>query len=399
MAGKIDNNTSFASRAAHLGRPPVTERTTVNHPVHRASTILFPSVAEFDRAYGGMRYEDDNYIYGRLGTPSGNALREAWADLENGHGAVLTSCGVSAITTALWGFLEHGAHLLMTDSVYGPVRTFCDVELRRFGVEVTYYDPTIGAGIASLLRPATRVIYLESPGSLTLEVQDVPAITAVARARGIVTMADNTWATPYFFRPLEHGVNVSIQAATKYVGGHSDSMLGIITTDRAHYDAVRRAAVNLGQFAAADEIALNLRGLRTLALRLDRHYQTGLRLAGHLHGQPGVRRVIHPALPHDSGHAVWRRDFDGAPGLFAIILEPRSREALGALVDGLRYFGLGVSWGGYESLVMPANPRSIRTATAWDEAGQLLRIHAGLEEPQDLMDDLDAGLERYNRMP
>ena len=400
MPNKKNNTPHFTTRATTLGRPPTTTRTPVNHPVHRASTILFPSLAEFDRAYGN-RYDDDNYIYGRLGTPLSNALREAWADLENGHGAVLTSCGASASAVALWAFLERGAHLLVPDSVYGPVRAFCDDELRRFGVETAYYDPTVGAGIASLLREETRVIYLESPGSLTLEVQDVPAIAAVARERGIVTMADNTWATPYFFRPLEHGVNVSIQAATKYVGGHSDSMLGIITTDREHYDAVRRVAVNLGQFAAADEIALTLRGLRTLALRLDRHYQTGLRLAEHLRGRPGVRRVIHPALPDDAGHALWRRDFSGAPGLFTILLEARSRQALGAMVDGLRYFGLGASWGGFESLVMPANPRStsIRTATAWDEEGNLLRIHAGLEEPQDLMDDLDAGLARYNRTP
>ena len=398
MPNKKNKNEHFTTRATHRGRPPVTERTPVNHPVQRASTVLFPCLAEFDRAYGN-RYDDDNYIYGRLGTPASGALREAWAELENGYGAVLTSCGVSAITTALWSFLEEGAHVLIPDPVYGPVRSFCDAELCRFGIATTYYDPTIGAGIGALLRPETRVVYLESPGSLTLEVQDVPAITAVARERGIVTMADNTWATPYFFRPLEHGVNVSIQAATKYVGGHSDSMLGIITTDREHYDVVRRVAVNLGQFAAADEIALSLRGLRTLALRLDRHYRTGLALAEHLHGRPGVRRVIHPALPDDAGHALWRRDFNGASGLFTILLEARSRQALGAMVDGLRYFGLGASWGGYESLVMPANPHSIRTATAWDEEGHLLRVHAGLEEPQDLMDDLDKGLARYNATP
>ena len=390
-----NKNDSFASRLVHLGRPEVDRRVSVNYPVHRASTILFPTLAEFDRAYG-VRYDDSNYIYGRLGTLSGEGLREVWGALEGAHGVVLTSCGASAIATALWGHLSRGAHLLMADSVYGPVRTFCDDELQRFGVETTFYDPLIGDGIADLIRDETRVIYMESPGSLTLEVQDVAAIVAVARAHKIVTMMDNTWATPYFFRPLAHGVCVSIQAATKYVCGHSDGLLGIIATDHAHYDAVRKCAVNTGQFAAADEIALALRGLRTLAVRLDRHYQTGLRLAEFLRDQPGVRRVIHPALPHDPGHEIWRRDFSGACGLFSIILEPRSRAALSAMVDGLRYFGLGASWGGYESLVMPGNPRAIRTATAWDEDGHLLRVHAGLEDAQDLMDDLAAGLARFN---
>jgi len=379
--------------AAHLGSPGAEPWTMVNHPVYRGSTVLFPNLESFYRAYG-QRYEENEYIYGRLGTPASRALQDAFCAMENGRGSVLTSCGLGAITTALAAFVESGRHILVSDAVYGPLRTFCDEELARLGVATTYYDPCIGGRIEGLLRPETKIIYLESPGSLTLEVQDIPAITKVARRRGVLTMADNTWATPVFFKPLNHGVDISIQAATKYIVGHSDSMLGIITANERCHAAIRRTAVNLGQYAAPDDVYLALRGLRTLPLRLARHQHNGLRLAEWLAARPEVRRVIHPGTARHPGHAIWKRDFSGASGLFSIIIEPCTAQALAAMIDGLRYFGLGASWGGYESLIMPVNPRTTRTAAEWREEGQLLRLHAGLENVDDLIGDLEAGFAR-----
>lgn len=376
------------------GRDPEANFGVVNPPVYHASTILFPTLDALEASQ--HRREPGKVYYGRSGTPTTFALEDAVAALEGAHRALAVGSGVAAITAAIFAFVRAGDHVLMVDSVYGPTRRFCDTVLARFGVTTTYYDPTIGAGIANLIQPTTRVIFLESPGSLTFEVQDVPAITAVAKQAGVATIMDNTWATPVYFKPLAHGVDVSIQSGTKYVGGHSDLMMGLIATTEAAYARVRQSVNDLGHHAAPDDCYLALRGLRTLAVRLQRHQQTGITLAEWLQRQPEVTRVHHPALPADPGHALWRRDFSGACGLFAFQLGATSRRGLAAMLDHMKLFGMGYSWGGYESLLLPVDPRPIRTATPWHAAGPLLRVHAGLEDPADLIAELERGFERLN---
>ncbi len=377
------------------GRDPERFHGAVNPPVYHASTILFPTVAARAEA------EDqpfDHYNYGRIGTPTSEALERAMAELEGGYRAVSVSSGLAAITVSLLALLKAGDLLLMVDTVYGPTRRFCDNVLARFGVETTYYDPLVGAGIADLMRDNTRAVFLESPGSLTFEVQDVPAIAAVARGRGIATLMDNTWATPLFFQPIAHGVDVSIQAATKYVVGHADAMLGVMTCrDAATFRTVKRCAVQLGQCAGPDDIYLGLRGLRTLAPRLRQHQENGLKVARWLQERPEVARVLHPALPDDPGHPLWQRDFTGACGLFGVVLTAGwSEAAVAAMVDGLRLFGIGASWGGFESLILPMRPDRVRTAITWAAPGPSLRLHVGLEDPDDLIADLTAGFDRLN---
>jgi cystathionine beta-lyase len=374
------------------GRDPESHFGVVNPPIYRASTILYPTVAalEAPRQVRGV-------YYGRGGTPTTFALEDAIAALDGAHGAVITGSGKTAIAQALLAFLRAGDHLLMVDSAYAPTRQFCDRVLSRFGVETTYYDPLIGAGIEQVIRPNTRVIFLESPGSLTFEVQDVPAITGVARGRGVLTMLDNTWATPLYFKAFNHGIDVSIQAATKYTGGHSDLMMGIVTCTEMLYEPLRKGMYDLGSYVSPDDCYQALRGLRTLSVRLERHQANALRLATWLRGRPEVARVLYPALPDDPGHALWRRDFLGASGLFGVILRPCSKAAVAAMVEGLELFGMGYSWGGYESLIIPTQPERYRTATTWQAEGPCLRIHAGLEDPDDLIADLAAGFERLNR--
>jgi cystathionine beta-lyase len=282
----------------------------------------------------------------------------------------------------------------MTDSVYQPVRTFCDRFLKRFGVETTYYDPLAGAGIAALIRPNTRVVYLESPGSLTFEVQDVPAIAEAAHAAGALVIFDNTWATPLCCKPLRLGADVVVHAATKYLVGHSDAMLGVVVASAALWRKIKLNGHGMGFAAAPDDCYLALRGLRTLSVRLRRHEASALALARWLALRPEVERLLHPALPGDPGHALWKRDFTGACGLFGVVLKPCPEPALAAMLDGLKLFGMGFSWGGYESLILPAKPAQLRTATQWEAAGPTLRIHAGLEDPQDLIADLEAGFAR-----
>jgi cystathionine beta-lyase len=373
------------------GRDPESHFGVVNPPVYRASTILYPTVAalEAPRQVRGV-------YYGRGGTPTTFALEDAIAALDGAHGAVITGSGKTAIAQALLAFLKTGDHLLMVDSAYAPTRQFCDRVLSRFGVETTYYDPLIGAGIEQLIRPNTRVIFLESPGSLTFEVQDVPAIAGVARGRNVLAMLDNTWATPLYFKAFSHGIDVSLQAATKYVGGHSDLMMGIVTCTEALYEPLRRGMYDLGSYVSPDDCYQALRGLRTLSVRLERHQANALRLATWLRGRPEVARVLYPALPDDPGHTLWRRDFLGACGLFGVILRPCSKAAVAAMVEGLELFGMGYSWGGYESLIIPTHPERYRTATTWQAEGPCLRIHAGLEDPDDLIADLAAGFARLN---
>jgi cystathionine beta-lyase len=284
----------------------------------------------------------------------------------------------------------------MVDTVYGPVRRFCDALLARFGVETTYYPPGIGDGIAALIRRNTRIVYLESPGSLTFEIQDVPAISAAAHAAGAMVVMDNTWATPLFFKPFDRGVDVSVHAATKYIGGHSDLMLGLVVTKQAHFTTLKGTAHGLGFAAAPDDCYLALRGLRTLSVRLRRHQETGLALARWLQTRPEVSTVLHPALPGTPGHEIWKRDFTGASGLFGVVLQPFSKAAVAAMVDGMELFPMGFSWGGYESLILPVHPEASRSATRWNAPGPVLRIHAGLEDPEDLIADLARGFERLN---
>jgi cysteine-S-conjugate beta-lyase len=375
------------------GRDPEHNHGAVNPPVYRASTILYPSVEAFEapRQLRGV-------YYGRGGVPTTFALEDAIARLEGAAGTVVTGSGKTAIAQALLSFLQAGDHLLMVDTAYAPTRQLCDRVLSRFGVEVTFYDPLIGADIERLLRPNTRVVFMESPGSLTFEIQDVPAIAAVARARDVLSMLDNTWATPLYFKALGHGVDVSIHAATKYICGHSDTMMGVASTGAALHQKLRHGMQDLGAFISPDDCYQGLKGLRTLAVRLERHQATALQLADWLQARPEVERVLHPALPDDPGHEIWRRDFLGASGLFGVLLKPCPKEAWCALVEGLELFGLGASWGGYESLIMPNRPERYRTATTWDPSFPSIRIHAGLEDPDDLIADLDAGFARLNRV-
>ena len=382
------------TKAVHAGRHPERFEGAVNPPVFHASTILASTLEEWDRKRADRARDVPGTYYGRLGTPTTHALEEALAALEGGHRTVLVPSGLAACTTALLAFVEQGAHVLIPDSVYAPTRNFAIRFLKRFGVETTFYDPLVGADIAALVRDATRVIFLESPGSLTFEIQDVPAICAVARRRGIVTMMDNTWATPLYCKPLALGVDVSIQAATKYVVGHSDAMLGTITVNESAWPRLRSAHGELGLSVGPDDAYLAQRGLRTMAVRLARHSATGVRLAEWIARQPEVDRVLHPALPGDPGHALWKRDFTGASGLFGIVLKPVGGKAFAALVDGLELFGLGASWGGFESLIMPTHPEEVRSATRWTPPGPCFRIHAGLEHPDDLIADLAAGFAR-----
>ncbi|WP_029006757.1 cystathionine beta-lyase [Azospirillum halopraeferens] len=376
---------------AHAGRDPHGNFGIVNPPVYHASTVLFPTLEALEAS---DRAPFDGVNYGRIGTPTSAAFETAVAEVEGGYRAVTAASGLAAIATALSAFTKAGDHILISDSAYGPTRRFCNEVMARYGVETQYYDPRIGAGIATLIRPETTVVYLESPGSLTFEVQDVPAIAAAAKAAGATVLMDNTWATPLYFKPFEYGVDVSIHAATKYLVGHADAMLGLLVCNEASFLPVKRTAVRFGTCAGPDDLYLGLRGLRTLSVRLKRHHETGLALAQWLAGRPEVRRVIHPARPDHPDHALWRRDFSGASGLFAALLRPVPKSALAAMLDGMELFGLGYSWGGFESLLLPVHPAASRTATAWAESGPLLRVHAGLEDPDDLIRDLERGFAR-----
>ncbi|MGF1501308.1 MAG: cystathionine beta-lyase [Paracoccaceae bacterium] len=367
-------------------------------PVHHASTILFENLAAL-RARGAMR-SGDGLSYAVHGTPTTYALEQAIAGLEGGYRTRLGSSGVQALSGPLLSYLSAGDHVLLPDAVYGNTRQIAERMLARMGVETTFYDPLIGGGIRALIRPTTRVVFCESPGSGTFEVQDVPAIAEEAHRAGALVMLDNTWASPLYFRAFEHGVDVSIQAVTKYLSGHSDLVMGAVTTTEAAYPALQKGWRDLGLSATPDDAYLALRGLRTLHLRLPRHWANGLRLGEWLMGRAEVAEVLHPAMPHDPGHAVWARDFRGAGGLFAFVLdEGLSSEAhLAALIDRLELFGLGFSWGGHESLILPVEPE--RTATAWPRPGRargaLVRLFAGLEDPDDLIADLAAGFARLH---
>jgi cystathionine beta-lyase len=384
------------TKLAHGGRRKAWRDRLVNPPVHRASTILFDSVAEMRAAAPAF----GEYYYGLHGTPTQWALSEALTELEPGAaGTMLYSSGLAAVTAALLTMLKAGDELLMTDSAYGPTRRFCDGFLKRYGIATRYYDPLVGAGIAGLIGERTRAIVLESPGSLTMEVQDVPAICAAAKARWVATLLDNTWATPLFFPAISMGIDLSILAGTKYVGGHSDVMLGSVTANPDWYPRLERTSWDLGQSVSPDDAWLCSRGLRTMAVRLRQHESSALRIARWLGEQPQVAAVLHPALAGCPGHETWARDFKGASGLFSFVLKGGGDDERTRFIEKLELFGLGYSWGGFESLVVPADPDRIRTATRWQADGPLVRLQIGLEDVEDLIEDLAAALAGYGAEP
>lgn len=378
------------------GRHPEQFHGAVNPPVYRFSTVEIPTVEELLNITNQNKY--DKLFYGRLGSPTTRALEEAIAAIEGASHCVATPSGLSAITISLSAFLETGDHLLMTRDAYHAVREFCQVVLRRQGIKTTFYDPSIGSDILGLIQNNTRVVFCESPGSNTFVMQDIPAIVTAAHSRNCIVMADNTWATPLFFKPLSKGVDISILAGTKYIVGHSDAMLGTIAVgSRSHYLRIKDTAAQFGFCLGSEEAYLGLRGLRTLSVRLRQHMETGLQLATWLSNRPEVSRVIHPAMPHDPGYELWKRDFTGACGLFGIELEPCSLAGLKAMLDGLDYFAMGYSWGGFESLVLPMRGGVVTRKTEFKTGPAALRIHAGLEDIADLISDLEKGFKRLHQ--
>jgi len=373
------------------GRDTKAQQGFVNPAVVHGSTVLYPTADDLHAHRG-------EFQYGRHGTPTTKALQEVMMALEGPQcaGVGLAPSGLSAITTTLLAVLKAGDHLLVCDNAYRPSRNFCNGLLARYGVEVTYFDPLIGAGIAELFKPNTKAVLIEAPGSQTFEMPDIPAIAAVAHARGALVIDDNTWATPLYHRSLDQGVDISMQAATKYIGGHSDIMFGTISANAKTWPIIAEAIRLLGVCAGPDDVFLALRGLRTLAVRLAQHHRSGLEIARWLATRGEIIRVLHPALESDPGHAIWKRDFTGASGLFSIVLKPAPQKAVDALLDTVKLFGMGYSWGGFESLVIPFDCASYRTASKWAPGGPTLRLHIGLENVEDLKADLERGFEAFN---
>jgi len=368
------------------GRDTKAQKGFVNPPVVHGSTVLYPTA-------GDLHAHRAEYQYGRHGTPTTKALQEALMALEGPQcaGVGIAPSGLSAVTTTLLAVLKSGDHLLVCDNVYRPSRNFCNGLLARYGVEITYFDPLVGAGIAELFRSNTKAVLVEAPGSQSFEMPDIPAIASIAHARGAIVIDDNTWATPLFHRSLDQGVDISIQAATKYIGGHSDIMFGTISANAKTWPTVAESIRLLGVCAGPDDVFLAIRGLRTLSVRLAQHHRSGLEMARWLAARPEVTRVLHPALEDDPGHAIWKRDFTGASGLFSVVLRPSPQESVDAMLNTLTLFGMGYSWGGFESLVIPFDCASYRTATKWSPGGPTLRFHIGLENVGDLKADLARG--------
>jgi len=380
--GPIKSNT----RLVTSGRDPQAYHGFVNPPVYHASTLLYPTAE--DQVAHRARYN-----YGRRGTPTSEALENALREIEGDTcaGVALLPSGLAAICAALLATARAGDHVLIPDSVYRPTRNFCNGVFKRFGVETTYYDPLIGADIARLFKPNTRVVFVEAPGSQSFEMQDIPAIAKTAHERNAVVLMDNTWATPLYFRAFEKGVDLSIQAGTKYIGGHSDIMFGCVSANAATLPALKDTVYSMGLCVGPDDMYLALRGLRTLGVRLDRHFESGLRVARWLEQRPEVLRVMHPALESDPGHKIWKRDFTGACGLFSVVFKPTSEQSVHAFLNELALFGLGYSWGGFESLAILFDCTEYRTATKWAPGGPTVRLHIGLEDPDDLIADLERG--------
>jgi cystathionine beta-lyase len=386
MAKKPQFPLKPATRLVTSGRDPQASFGFVNPPLVRGSTVLYPT-AEDQVAHRAR------YVYGRRGTPTSEALETAIKDMEGPQCAsvVLVPSGMNAVATALLTVVGAGDHVLITDSIYRPTRNFADGVLKRLGVETTYYDPLIGERIETLMKPNTRVVFVEAPGSQSFEMQDIPAIAAVAHAKDAAVMMDNTWATPLYFPALEKGVDLSIQAGTKYIGGHSDIMFGTVSANAKYATRLKETFNTFGLCAGPDDIFLAMRGLRTMGVRLERHHASGLIVARWLAARPEVLRVMHPALESDPGHAIWKRDFTGASGLFSIVLKPIDQKKVYAFMDELALFGMGYSWGGFESLVISFDCAEYRTATKWNPGGPTLRFHIGLEDTGDLIADLERG--------
>ncbi len=384
---RLGKTPSDETRLLHLGRDPQAQHGFVNTPIYRGSTVIFPTVES-------LTSYDREFTYGRRGTPTVASLCSAITALEGGHKTWVAPSGLAAITTVLTAFVSAGDEILVTDAAYHPTRRVSNRLLGRFGVTARYYDPAIGSGIADLLTDKTKLVIVEAPGSQTFEMQDLPAIAAACRARNIWVAVDNTWATPLYYKPLSLGADVSMHAATKYVVGHADAMLGLVTTNERAAPFIQQSHEDLGLCAGPEDCFLGLRGLRTMGVRLARHSASALDIAAWLEQRPEVERVLHPGLPSHPGHDLWKRDFKGSSGLFSIVLRPCSKAAIAAMLDNMALFGMGYSWGGYESLMVPFDPRSYRTATEWKADGQALRLHIGLDDPADLKADLEAGFRR-----
>lgn len=389
MAKLIKNRSLLkpATRLATAARE-YNEHGAVNPAVYHASTITFPDVQT-------LNTKAQPYTYGRKGTPTSRAFETAVAELEGGFDCKAAPSGLAAITAALLAFLKSGDHLLMVDTVYWPVRHLCETLLPGLGIETTYYDPLVGKNIAALMRPNTRVVYCECPGSQTMEMQDVPATAKAAHAGGAIVMVDNTWSGGHYFKAFEHGCDVSVQAATKYIVGHSDAMLGTVVCNGATWPQFKEVFEAMGLFAGPDDMYLGLRGLRTLDVRLQRHMQSAIEVAQWLRARPEVETVLYPALSNSAGHDIWKRDFSGASGLFSIVLKPMPQESVAAMLDNMELFSMGFSWGGFESLIVPFKP--LRSAATWDAKGPAFRLHIGMEHPEDLIRDLKAGFERLQK--
>ncbi len=388
MTKTASRDAGRATRLVATGRDKAITGPFVNPPTVHASTVLFDSVAEM---YSG----EARYTYGRRGTPTINALGEAIAEMENAEGTVLCPSGLSAISTAILALASAGDHVLLPDSIYHPGRHFADTVLTRMGVEVTYYAPTIGEALAELMQANTRVVYVESPGSNTMEMQDIPAIAAVAHTRGAFVVADNTWATPIYSRPLDLGADVAVLSATKYIGGHSDLMMGTVSARGEVLSAIRRYHGAVGLCVAPDDAFLALRGLRTIEVRLARHRDSALKVAAWLEARPEVARVLHPGLESDPGHALWQRDTSGSSGLFSFVLNGGTEDDAARVLDALKLFGLGYSWGGFESLATIGSHGLTRVVSPPDAAGPIIRLHIGLEDPDDLIADLEQALANW----
>ena len=373
-----------ATRIVSAGRDPTAQHGFVNTPIYRGSTVLYPTAQDF-------LVRKARYTYGTKGTPTTESLEVAWSELSGAARTVRVPSGLAAISLALLACLKSGDHLLVPDSVYRPTRNLCDTVLKRFGVETTYYDPLVGGGIAPLFKPNTRAVFTESPGSLSFDMQDIPAIAAAAHARDAIVLMDNTWATPLFFPPHARGVDIAIEAGTKYLSGHSDLLLGLVSANERCWKDLRATFDATALCAGPEDVFLALRGLRTMRVRLMHHQQSALAVAKWLAARPEVARVLHPALETDPGHAIWKRDFSGASGLFSIVLKPMPDAAAHAFLNALTLYGIGASWGGFESLAIPFDCAAFRTATKWNPGGPCIRFHIGLEDVGDLTADLERG--------